>query len=719
MVMLRMRNGRMPGPDGLRGELFKGAYDVYTTRQGRKKHLYHLHGDLSVLFSAVYRCGQVPVGWCSAALSAVFKKGDPSVLDNYRGIAVGSVMGKMFSMLIERRLSDYCEEQGFRARGQAGFRDGHRTCDHVFVLKHLIDRSRIAGGRLFACFVDFQKAYDSVRRDLLMRCLADIGLRGSILTSIVSMYWNAPMVTKLGGRLGQPFDSTRGVKQGDPLSPLLFGIFIDRIERWVADRCASCGTKMGTRLVRLLLYADDLVLLADCPSKLQQLLTALEDFCAEYDMQVNVGKTEIVVFGRQRYDGHEVWQYGGQQVPVTHQFKYLGVVFDYAKGVSVSMQALATAGSRAMWAMLSRCKEHGVRSLAMQVQLFNTLVSPILSYCSEVWGPSLLSQAGAGVALLNKLMDNDLSRVQFAFLRAIAGWVRKSTSRQLLLREFGARNLLHTWLRTVVRMWNRVATMSHSSLLACAMRDNLQLCESSGRRFLWCSQLQNILGYIHAETHLLPDAVRSVQSLRPLPEKVVMQAFDVFLHHQWRNLPLDPRSAGSDQVTFCTYERWFASRPFSELDMSTPASWSAGYVQHSAGLNREHLGSLSRFRLGAHDLYVCTGRWRRPPIARHNRLCDRPGCQTGQVEDEFHMVFECPFYTPVRQHFACLFAPFDVGACGWERPPACSPTAGGPMTRFMDQHPATVAAFVHACHLMRCHPDTDPADILSTFTHDH
>jgi len=78
---------------------------------------------------------------------------------------------------------------------------------------------------LFACFVDFRKAYDSVRRDLLMQCLVDMGVHGSMLSTLTYMYWQAPMVTKVGRKLGQPFDTTRGVKQGDPLYPLLFGIF--------------------------------------------------------------------------------------------------------------------------------------------------------------------------------------------------------------------------------------------------------------------------------------------------------------------------------------------------------------------------------------------------------------------------------------------------------------------------------------------------------------
>jgi hypothetical protein len=189
------------------------------------------------------------------------------------------------------RLSKWSESQGCRATGQAGFRDGYRTSDHVFVLKHLVDRTTAPGGprkHLYSCFVDFKKANDLVRRDLLLECLRDLGVSGRMLGALASMYWHAPMTVKCGTSLGATFDSSRGVKQGDPLSPLLFGLFIDRVEQWLRDRVPECGVTLGADLVRVLLVADDLTLLADTPAQLQSLLDALQDFCAQYSLQVDV-----------------------------------------------------------------------------------------------------------------------------------------------------------------------------------------------------------------------------------------------------------------------------------------------------------------------------------------------------------------------------------------------------------------------------------------------
>jgi len=138
----RLKLGRMAGPDGLQAELFRSAYNELLTAEGHVKHDYSLVKELCALFQHVFSTGCVPTTWSSAVVCAVYKKGDPTDLDNYRGIAVGCVLGKMYSMLLERRLDRFCEQHVIRAVGQAGFRKRRQCSDHVFVLKHLIDTAR-------------------------------------------------------------------------------------------------------------------------------------------------------------------------------------------------------------------------------------------------------------------------------------------------------------------------------------------------------------------------------------------------------------------------------------------------------------------------------------------------------------------------------------------------------------------------------------------------
>jgi hypothetical protein len=512
-----------------------------------------------------------------------------------------------------------------------------------------------------------------------------------MLETIVSMYWNAPMATKLNGPVGWPFDSTRGVKQGDPLSPLLFGLFFDRIEKWMGQRARSCGVELGGQLVRMLLYADDLALIAQSAAHLQLMLNALHAFCVEYDMDVNVDKTEIVVFGSSCFvpSSSSSWRYGAstnyKAVKQSQEFKYLGITFHETKGVSVSVDALYTAGHRAMWAMLSRCSEHNISSMSMKVHLFNTLVTPILCYCSEVWGVALMYSEAQGDRLWSNVLNNHLCQLQMLGLRMIAGKPGRSVPRHLLLRKLGCRPLVWSWFRGMSGMWNRITSMQPTELLARAMRENIQLSEGNEgavryRKQLWFYRFKGILQYVHRHTQQLTDVLQQCSQMQPLRFSLALQTFEKWLYQQWHDLPSDPRTAPSHQVVYCTYDRWFAEVPLTELDLSQPSTWCPPFVHKTAGLCMDHEYSLLRFRLGAHDLRVATGRWGQARASRGARLCDR--CDLGLVEDEFHMVFECPFYAPVRERFAVLFLEYSHN---WEHVAEHVRSDGLELKRFVQQ----------------------------------
>jgi hypothetical protein len=123
--------------------------------------------------------------------------------------------------------------------------------------------------RLFAAFIDLEKAYDSVPRDKLMALLAGAGVAGPMLETLCSMHWGVHARPKQGDALGPEFACTCGVRQGDPLSPLLFNLFLDRVEAWLAEHAPQAGVSLlGPTLLRLLLFADDMVLLAAEPAQL-------------------------------------------------------------------------------------------------------------------------------------------------------------------------------------------------------------------------------------------------------------------------------------------------------------------------------------------------------------------------------------------------------------------------------------------------------------------
>ena len=185
---------------------------------------------VAALFNACAQVGSLPPAWALCAITPIHKSGSKTEPGNYRGIAVGSVLAKMYATLFNCRLTSWTEVNKLRAAGQAGFREDHRCTDNLLILRTVIEQQRATKAPLYTCFVDFRKAYDSVPRDLLWTKLERLGVHGWFLDGIKALYADVPMVVKTAHGQTASFQSVMGVKQGCPLSPTLFGLYLDDLE---------------------------------------------------------------------------------------------------------------------------------------------------------------------------------------------------------------------------------------------------------------------------------------------------------------------------------------------------------------------------------------------------------------------------------------------------------------------------------------------------------
>jgi hypothetical protein len=177
-----------------------------------------------------------------------------------------------------------------------------------------------------------------------------------------------------------------------------------------------------------------------------------------------------------------------------------------------------------------------------------------------------------------------------------------------------------------------------------AMRENAQFSVSTGiaahvRSSLWAGQFQSkLLHSLPGASSFLPEGAGSTFdiSVTPWPSIHVDQASKAFYRFVFSPLLSpsdDPGMASSTEVTYSTYENWFASAPFHELPAEHAALWTSSF-HLLGGLKRSHLLALLRFRLGAHDLRVVSGKWERHNgLPRSLRLCER--CSQHCVEDEY------------------------------------------------------------------------------------
>ncbi len=101
---------------------------------------------------------------------------------------MGHVLAKVFAMILEARLSSWAEDRGLCARGQADFRKNFRTTDNLYILRTFIEQSIHKHKKMYCCFVDFRKAFDTVPHDLLWQVLDEMGIVGRFMQCLQSMY---------------------------------------------------------------------------------------------------------------------------------------------------------------------------------------------------------------------------------------------------------------------------------------------------------------------------------------------------------------------------------------------------------------------------------------------------------------------------------------------------------------------------------------------------
>ena len=152
-----LKNGKIPGIDQISAELLK--------RCATNKSFIEL---LYILFNKLYDDGIFPSSWAEGVIIPIFKKGERNDTNNYRGITLLSILGKVFTIILNKRLTKWSEDNKLVSENKAGFRKGFQTFDHIFTLQTLA-RSYLKGNKkLYVCFVDFKKAYDLVWRNGLL-----------------------------------------------------------------------------------------------------------------------------------------------------------------------------------------------------------------------------------------------------------------------------------------------------------------------------------------------------------------------------------------------------------------------------------------------------------------------------------------------------------------------------------------------------------------------
>ena len=179
--------------------------------------------------------------------------------------------------------------------------------------------------------------------------------------------------------------SSSGVRQGDVLSPTLFALFVNDLAIGIKDM--HMGVPYGEDDISILLYADDIVILAENEENLQKMITHLENWCNKWRLKINYSKTNLIHFRtRRKPRTHFIFRYEDVPLEVVEKYKYLGVYFNEFLNFDESSNILAESSGRALGGIIAKFKNLKNVTYDIYTKLFQTGVTPIMDYCAGVWG---------------------------------------------------------------------------------------------------------------------------------------------------------------------------------------------------------------------------------------------------------------------------------------------------------------------------------------------
>lgn len=365
----KLRANKAPGEDRIPGEFYKFAPLEYREL-------------LLQFFNHILENEAVPSSFTYSIIFPLHKKGDRGDVNNYRGISFMNSIGKIFVAILLRRLNQWVEDRKIIGENQAGFRSGYSNVDNIFVLDSIIRYNFSRGKKTYCFFIDFKAAFDGVDRESLFFRLHELGVSKKFISIIRGLYKDTRSSVWLKGGVTDDFETSRGLKQGCLLSPLLFLLFIYDICDYLGD-----GVLVGDMVINALLYADDLVIMAENKVALQRMINNLKLYCERWNLTLNMLKSKIVVFRKGgRLARTASWYYGSERIETVRSYKYLGVTFTTALSMVEHFKNRVVAakyGINNTWRKL--IADEGI-PLSIKWEVFRAVSRSVVSYGAQVWG---------------------------------------------------------------------------------------------------------------------------------------------------------------------------------------------------------------------------------------------------------------------------------------------------------------------------------------------
>uniref|UniRef100_A0A8D9ACT3 Craniofacial development protein 2 n=2 Tax=Cacopsylla melanoneura TaxID=428564 RepID=A0A8D9ACT3_9HEMI len=361
-----LKNGKAPGIDNLPPEIFK-------------QHPSITADILHTIFKQIWETDQIPLDWKKGLLVKLPKKGDLTECKNWRGITLLSIPSKILTRIILNRIKDSVDQK--LRREQAGFRKDCSCVDLINTLRIILEQSTEFQTPLYAAFIDFEKAFDSIDRRVIWSVLKEYGVPQKLINLIKETYNEYQCQVIHRNNLTESFPVQIGVKQGCLLSPIIFLMVLDRVMRKVTD-----GKRRGIRWTlteRLedIDYADDLCLLSHNINDMKNKIKDLIEEGKKVGLKINEGKTKEL---RINNNNNEDLIVNGQKIERVKEFQYLGSIISEKGGTDEDIKSRINKAKAAFAQLRPIWRSHQLRRHT-KIRIFESNVKSVLLYGCQTW----------------------------------------------------------------------------------------------------------------------------------------------------------------------------------------------------------------------------------------------------------------------------------------------------------------------------------------------
>ncbi|MEW8545343.1 MAG: reverse transcriptase family protein, partial [Candidatus Thiodiazotropha sp.] len=367
-----LNNGKAPDEMGLSAEHLKYSGSV-------------LLPVIADIFNGILRTKSIPEAFKSGIITPVHKKGkDPCKMDNYRGITVSSILGKLFETVILNRLEKL---NGDQSQLQFGFTKGLSPTMASLILSEGILDSSVRGEPLYVAALDTQKAFDVVSHPILMKMLYFQGINSHFWQVIQSMYSGLTARVKWEGEVSQSFNVLQGVRQGGILSTHFYKAYLNDFLMELESR--KLGKFIGSIYMGCPTVADDLLFMASSDGELQLMFSLAFINSQEKRYVIHPQKTTA-----QRHNASKAvrnneyvgeWKLGTKEVNVDSKLTHLGLIRSEKSECSVNITERISIARRTLYALI-KSGVHGSNGLNPRIsyKIYQVYVIPRLLYSLEV-----------------------------------------------------------------------------------------------------------------------------------------------------------------------------------------------------------------------------------------------------------------------------------------------------------------------------------------------